>query len=112
LRNKDYLAYKRATDKIFIKIDNVTFWVKLTDVLLIGDIDNYAACNLKTIRKLKSLAWVLGYNTIRFQINKNINLPFLKYFKQHQTTPLCYYYMNEEFEKNNLVITAADFDTW
>jgi len=113
LRNKEYLEYKATSDKVFIKINGVVLWIKFTDVFWIGDIDNYEMFDLKIIQELKRLAFLLGYNTISFHINKNAKPGFLRYFKQYNSEALCYYYINkEDYQGTNLIITAADFDTW
>ncbi|MFL5811873.1 MAG: GNAT family N-acetyltransferase [Flavisolibacter sp.] len=113
LRNEAYLNYKKDENKFFIRLDEVSFWIKLTDIFWIGDIDDYQKMNAVVIEKLKKLAFRLGYNTISFHINKSIEKPnFLSAFKEYESEPLCYHYFNKDLENARLVITGADFDTW
>lgn len=113
LRNKEYLLYKEDKNKMFIKIHDVILWVKFTDVFWIGDFSSYDKITPATILKIKKLAFLLGYNTITFHINKSLPAPwFLNNFKKFETAPSCFYYVNIEYINYNLVLTGADFDTW
>lgn len=113
LRNKAYLDYKKEPDKIFIRIDEVLLWIKLTDVLWIGDASNYENITPTVLKKLKRVAFSLGYNTIRFHFNKSLRKPaFLRAFKKKGSEASCFLYLNEEFSGHNFVLTSADFDTW
>ncbi len=113
LRDSNYLEYKKSENKVFLKINEATLWIKLSDVLWIGDFDNYALVDEKTIKKLKKIAAFLGYNTIRFNFNASLHQPaFLKWFKKESEEASCFFYIDKAFEASNLVITAADFDTW
>jgi hypothetical protein len=112
-RNKSYLNYKSDNEKFFIRLENVIFWIKLTDVFWIGDVSDYEKMDLKILSQLKRIAFRLGYNTISFHINNSIGrLPFLENFKKYEAEPLCFYYINKELENMNLLINGADFDTW
>lgn len=113
LRNRDYLRYKNESDKFFIRLRGATFWLKLTDVLWIGEVDNYAAVDARVLRQLKQLAFRLGYNTLSFHLNKSIAPPaFLQSFNGQIAEASCFLYLNKELEGTNLVLTGADFDTW
>ncbi len=112
-RDANYLQYKRAADKVFIKINTVTAWVKFSDVLWIGDFDNYNNVDQTTINELKRIARLLGYNTIRFNFTESLPQPrFLKFFKKAGKEPSCFFYFRENLKNTNLLLTAADFDTW
>ena len=112
VRDRAYLLYKEEADKYFIRIEDVLFWIKLSDVLWIGEISNYAAVTGSVVRKLKQLAFRLGYNTISFHLNEKMEAPFLQYFKSYQASPSCFLDLNGQHEGFNLLLTAADFDTW
>jgi GNAT superfamily N-acetyltransferase len=112
VRNKAYLEYKNAKDKKFIRIDDVVLWIKFTDVLWIGDASDYKKISEGTIGKLKALAMRLGYNTIRFHINKNLKPSFLNYFTRREEEASCFYYLDESCRNKTLTLTGADFDTW
>ena len=111
-REKNYLAYKRSINKVFIQINGVIVWISFTDVLWIGDFHNYELVDAAVVRKLKRIAAYLGYNTIRFNLNTQVQPKFLNYFKRVAKEPLCFFYIGQKLRNSNLVLTAADFDTW
>ena len=112
-RDASYLLYKQSGDKYFIKINRLTLWVRLTDLFWIGDFDNYDNINEETIRKIKKLAWWLGYNTISFNLNRSVSLPnSLREFKENSSQASCFLYFNEKYNGQNFLLTAADSDTW
>lgn len=112
-RDKPYLKYKSAPNKLFIKIDDVTFWIKLADVVWIGDIDHYEKINSGIIKKLKKLAFKLGYNTIIMNLNESLPLTgALNEFKAFSKDAACYQVFNPELDLKRMIWTGADFDTW
>lgn len=112
-RDRNYLNYKKGNDKFFIKINGIVLWIRLTDVFWIGDLDNYESLTDDFLKKLRKIAFWLGYNTISFDINKTVELPpVLNYFKASSEQPSCLYYLDKSLEGYNILITAADFDTW
>lgn len=113
LRDKAYLEYKEGEDKFFIRIDEATLWIKLTDVLWIGEIDQYEKVTEITLKKLRKLAFALGYNTISFHLNAKQPKPsFLHFFKPYQKEPSTFFYFSEAYAGSNLILTGADFDIW
>lgn len=112
LRNEPYLKYKQGLDKVFIKLEGITFWIKFTDVLWIGEISDYNQMSRPILKKIKRIAFILGYNTISFHINKSSTHGFLQFFKKHDSEPSCFYYLNGSYSNFNLILTGADFDTW
>jgi Acetyltransferase (GNAT) domain len=112
-RDEKYLGYKKTPEKFFIKIDNQVIWIKLIDVLWVGDFSDYQSMNISIINKLKRLAFLLGYNTISFHINESVQRPdFLKDFKKYNAEPSCILYLKDSIKPENFLFTAADFDTW
>ncbi len=113
LRDSAYLQYKKSNNIFFLKIEKLTIWVNLVDVFWIGDFDNFENITPATLRKIKKIAFFLGYNTISFNLNRTIPLPeVLKIFKKGCVENSCFFYIDKEFEGKNFLITAADFDTW
>jgi hypothetical protein len=113
VRDRNYLQYKKSNDKFFIKIDGVIIWIRLTDVLWIGDFDSYENITPDILRKLRQLAYRLGYNTISFNFNESIPLPpSLQLFKKYNSQASCFYYLNDGLNGLNFILTAADSDTW
>jgi hypothetical protein len=112
-RDEAYLIYKNEPDKHFIEIDGILIWLKLSDVLWIGELSDYEAVNDKTIHKLKQLAFLLGYNTISFHYPASAPPPgFLSYFKKYNEVPSCFVDLSGNNSDFNILLTAADFDTW
>lgn len=112
LRKEPYLKYKEGNDKVFINLKTVTFWIKFSDVLWIGEISDYNKMSENVLRRVKRLAFLLGYNTITFHINKNPGYDFLKSFEKYESEPFCFYYLNNNYFNCNLILTGVDFDTW
>ena len=112
-RDANYLSYKKTTDKYFIKIDGVVIWIKLTDVLWIGDFSDYEKVSPIVLKKLRRLAFILGYNTISFNFNKSLSLPAaFQAFNVYNSEPSCMLYLDDAYKNINFVLTGADFDTW
>lgn len=112
-RDSNYLAYKKTNDKFFIVIENITIWVRLTDIFWIGDFSNYEDITPLFIKKIRQLAFKLGYNTLSFNLNKSIPLPLaLRCFKKNSSQASCFLYLDEQYKNVNFVLTAADSDTW
>jgi hypothetical protein len=98
---------------LFLKIDNVIVWVRLSAFLWVGDFSDLHQVNDKVVSKLKTLARLLGYNTIRYFINKEIQLPeSMKEFVAREPMPMCLLYLVEEKKFPDFLFTSADFDTW
>ncbi|HEY0067824.1 MAG TPA: GNAT family N-acetyltransferase, partial [Flavisolibacter sp.] len=113
LRNDAYLEYKEVPGSFFVRLGRVTAWIRLTDVLWIGDFSDYSLVDEKAIGSLRRLAFRMGLNTISFHLNDRIPQPaFLRYFKKYKTEPSCLLYLRQEYSGVNLVLTGADFDTW
>lgn len=112
-RNKAYIDYKTDAAKFFIRIDDTIFWIKLTDVLWIGDLSDYRKVTAATMKKLKRLAFLLGYNTIVINLNERFALPpAFNEFKPHDKDAACYKLLEPIQEFESMVWTGADFDTW
>jgi GNAT superfamily N-acetyltransferase len=113
LRNTAYLQYKNSADKFFIRIEDVTMWIKLSDIFWIGDISDHKKFNELVLQKLIKLAFSLGLNTISFHLNEKVEHPeFLRHFKIYQREPSCFLYLDPGYKGQNLLLTGADFDTW
>lgn len=112
-RDEDYLAYKDTIDKFLIKIEDTILWIRLTDIFWIGDFHDYATLRPSVLKKIKQLAFTLGYNTISLNLNKSIPLPeALRSFKRNSSQASCFLYLDKSFDNQNFVLTAADSDTW
>jgi hypothetical protein len=113
LRDEAYIRYKTSPDKIFVLVDDVLLWVKLSDVFWIGDAADYSAITPRLLKKIQTLAYRLGYNTLSFQLNESLTPPaFLQKFMRVYSEPSIFYYLDARYNNINLVVTGADFDTW
>ena len=112
-RDSEFITYKKSNERLFIKIEGVVIWLRLSDVLWVGDFNDLDKVSKPVISKLKRLARLLGYNTIRFAVNREIMLPkAMLEFKAWKPIPICLLYLNEELKSHPFLFTAADFDTW
>ncbi len=113
IRDGAYIGYKNSNDRFFIKIDTIILWIRLTDVFWIGDFSDYENINTAMIKKIKKLAFLLGYNTISFNMNLSVPLPkSLDEFKKYSSQSSCLLYLDEAYKDVNLILAAADSDTW
>lgn len=112
-RDENYLAYKNSRDKFFIRIEDQLLWIKLTDVLWVGEISDFQSVNDRFLKKLKRLAFLLGYNTISFNVNSSIGLPaFMDRFQKMSADVSCILPLDQNPGFKNILFTGADFDTW
>ena len=113
LQTKAYIDYKNDGNKYFISINNIVFWIACKDVLWIGDISDYKKVTRKDIKELKRIAFLLGYNTIRLNLNESIMLPAgFSDFKARDKDTACYYRKDGADIPEHLLWTGAVFDTW
>ncbi|HET6999877.1 MAG TPA: GNAT family N-acetyltransferase [Puia sp.] len=112
-RDLDYISYKDSEECIFIQIENVIVWIRLSTFLWVGDFSDLEQVNNSVMSQLKRLARLLGYNTIRFHINQEIVLPTaMREFKVGKSIPTCILYLGNEKPNSEFLFTPADFDTW
>jgi Acetyltransferase (GNAT) domain len=112
-RDYNYIAYKQDDEKFFIKIEKVVVWIKLSAMLWIGDFSDLEQVSKPVVSRLKILARLLGYNSIRFAINREVQLPAgMHDFKSTLVIPTCLLYLEEEIMFPEFLFTPADFDTW
>ncbi len=112
-RDKEYINYKASDERLFLKIDNVIVWVRLAAFFWIGDFSDLQQVSGSVVSKLKALARMLGYNTIRFSINREITLPqSMQEFVARGSLPLCLLRLSGEKSFPDFLFTSADFDTW
>ncbi len=112
-RDIHYLDYKKTSDKFFLQLNGIIIWIQLTDIFWIGDFSDYKKITPGFIKKIKRVAFMLGYNTISFNLNKSIPLPpALQCFKINSSQASCFLYLDEQYKDLNFILTAADSDTW
>ena len=112
-RDESYMEYKKSFDKHFIRIDDVVMWIKLADIFWIGEINHYDKVTATVLKKIRRLAFLLGYNTISFHLNAKVPQPeFLAKFGKYNSEPSTVFFLDSRYTDNNLVLTGCDFDTW
>jgi hypothetical protein len=112
-RDRDYIAHKGNGKRMFLKIGDQIVWIRLAELLWIGDFSDMKNIKIAEIAKLKKITRLLGYNTIRFAINKEVLLPdSMNSFKVIESIPTCMLYLGEGWDNSKFLFTPADFDTW
>lgn len=112
-RDKNYLNYKRSENKFFLKVEGINLWVSLTDIFWIGDLGNYENITPSFVKKIKQIAFRLGYNTISLNFNRSIQVPqALSMMVEYSHQASGYFYIDKSYEGTNLILTAADSDSW
>ena len=75
MRTEEFKKYKSFSNIIVIEIDSVLLWIKVSDVLVIGDISGINENNFSlVIEELKSIAKKLGLKQMHFHCSPGIKL--------------------------------------
>lgn len=111
-RDRHYLDYKSSPETFFIQTDNVICWIRLTDVFWVGEVSDYSALSPAVLRRLKRLAFLSGFNTIVFHLNKSVPLPATLAGTKKAGSDLLCFYLPHPKQPVPLLLTGADFDTW
>jgi hypothetical protein len=114
LRNEQYVNYKRYSRCRMIKIDDSIIWMKITDVLLIGDLEVKEKNFNNLMLRIIQLAERLGLREIHFHSSPGTNLyqlfasryPFIKSF------PVIIRTLGNNSPLAGVKFTSADFDTF
>ncbi|HMC01203.1 MAG TPA: GNAT family N-acetyltransferase [Flavobacteriaceae bacterium] len=116
VRNKDYYTYKYAAGSFSIKIDDVLFWIKIKNGLLIGDVEASSRDSFKkSLKKLTSIAVRIGISELIIQTSPNTLLASYldDYPSQKQDTWIVgYKNFSSDFPLEKLKFTLGDLDTF
>ncbi len=113
-RDKDFLNYKTYNPTQVIRIDDATLWIKISSVLLIGDIllnpDNFD----DMMYKLKKLARRLGIKEIHFHASPGTTLHglFAMRFNSFPSFPVIFKDQVESITLDKIKFTSVDIDTF
>jgi hypothetical protein len=113
-RDYHYLNYKTYSNTDVIKIGNSTLWVKISDVLLIGDIAVTPDDFDDMIYKLKKLTNKLGIKEIHFHASPGTTLHnlFAIRFNSIPSFPVIFNDFGGDIPIEKIIFTSADIDTF
>ncbi|WP_295791197.1 GNAT family N-acetyltransferase [Mucilaginibacter sp.] len=113
-RDENYLRYKSYNDTKVIKLGSSTLWIKISGILLIGDINLQADDFDDMMYELKKLAGKLGLKQIHFHASPGTTLHglFAMRFKSIQSFPAIFKVLGEDLPLDKVKFTSADIDTF
>jgi hypothetical protein len=113
-RDELYFKYKTYTDTKFIKINASILWVKISSILLIGDISVLPDDFDDTMYELKKLANKLGIKQIHFHASPGTTLHslFAMRFNSIPSFPVLFKVLGGDLQIDKIKFTSADIDTF
>lgn len=113
-RDTNYLDYKTYTNTYVIKFGGSSLWIKISNVLLIGDIVLRDNDFDDLMHKFKKLARKLGIKEIHFHSSTSTALHtlFAARFKTIPSFPVIFKEIEGTESLNKIKFTAADIDTF
>ena len=113
-RDLNYFNYKTYTDTYTIKAGRSTVWIKVSDILLIGDAAVEADDFDDMIYMLKKIAVKLGLKQIHFHASPGTTLHslFAMRFKSIQSFKVIFKNLGEDIPLEKIKFTSADIDTF
>ena len=113
-RSHQYNTYKGYGDTHVIKIGDSSLWIKVTTILLIGDVTVKPDDFDDMIYKLKQLANRLGVKEIHFHACPGTTLHhlFALRFKSIPSFPVIFNDFKGDLQTDKIKFTSADIDTF
>lgn len=115
-RNDDFYKYKAFTDNFTIKLNNVLFWIKIKNGLLIGDIEVSNKADFdEALETLKTIAAKNGISELIFQASPNTQISSLmanRADEQFESWVVGFKNFNSDFPLERLKLTFGDLDTF
>lgn len=115
-RNANYYNYKAFADNFTIELDNVLFWIKIKNGLLIGDIEISNESDFdNALKQLKTIAAKSGIGEITFQASPGTQIADLmasRADEQFESWVVGYKNFNSDFPLEQLKLTFGDLDTF
>jgi hypothetical protein len=113
-RDGDYLNYKKYSDTKVVKIAGSTIWIKISGVLLIGDIDLQTDDFEDMMYGVKKLARKLGIKQIHFHASPGTTLHrlFAMRFKSIKSFEAIFKVLGDDLPLDKIKFTSADIDTF
>jgi len=111
-RDEKYLQYKTYSPSRVIKTGNAKVWFKITNDLIIGDIELGDFNFDELINKLKKISKRLGLSRIFFQTSPGTQLHslFAQRFESSQSFPVLFQNFGADISLNEIKFTFADID--
>ena len=113
-RDSNYLKYKTFTETYIVNTGKSTAWIKLSDILLIGDAAVEADDFDDMIYTLKRIAAKLGLKQIHFHASPGTTLHnlFAIRFKAINSFQVIFKILGEHMPPEEIKFTSADIDTF
>lgn len=113
-RDHDFLAYKIYTESRVIEINNSLLWIKVSNVLLIGDIKVVPADFEELMNKVKKLAKKLIISEVHFHASPGTTLHklFAAHFNSIPSFPVLFKVLGTGIPIDKIKFTSADIDTF
>lgn len=112
LRDRDYLLYKCYSGSFMIKSGSGKMWVRLNEVLFIGDVPDKESEIKNGIKKLKRIAFLSGVKKIIFQASTGSRFHdlFINVYEPMPSFPVLIRSFAENIDTENIKFTFADLD--
>lgn len=113
-RDEDYLKYKSYNNTYTIKLGSAMLWIKISHLLLVGDVLVESEDFNRMIDQLKIFAGKLGIKQIHFHTSPGTTLHslFSARFLPVQSFPVIFKQLSGKLPSNELKFTSADIDTF
>lgn len=115
LRNFEYFQYKNFTGGRIIEYRDFYFWLKIDELLFIGDIYSKSSRPLtEAISEIKSLAKILGIAKIIFEVTRDsiADMHLRKHYSSVESCPIIVKSLGESQIVNDWNFTGGDVDTF
>lgn len=111
-RDQDYLKYKTYFTRHVIRIGLTSFWIKINNGLIIGDIEGVTDDFDEVLNKLKKLARKLGVSQIQFHSSPHTQLHrlFAERYKAVPSFPVLFQDFESGIPIDKIKFTLADID--
>jgi hypothetical protein len=113
VRDRNYLRYKTYSNTCVLNIEMVTFWIKISNDLMIGDVTGLTNSNFeKAINQLLSISRKLGIKQIQFQTSPSTQLHrlFDERYQAIPAFPVIFKDLGSGIPNGKMKFTLADID--
>lgn len=114
-RDQRYYDYKSYSKSFFLKVNDITIWIKVDGQMGIGDIERNGSKDFKKIiKKLKLIAFCLGVVRIVFYVSPDSYWDKLLSTKYKSSEGLAIGYLNfdSDIPLDKIKYSYGDFDTF
>jgi hypothetical protein len=113
-RDAGYFKYKTYNETSIIKIGESVLWIKISGILLIGDLAVQPDDFDDMIYEIKKLAGKLGIKEVHFHASPGTTLHglFAMRFNSIPSFPVIFKVLGEDLPLDKIKFTSADIDTF